>query len=157
MSPNACHLLFFWSLFWPFFSLFCSFCILEPQPWQSWRHSQGSTALTVTDDGSVESRKVEADPQVAVAFQMASLLAASADVVDFDAADKVAISKATATCDPVSTFRTRRRRSWAFHRALICHSWGGTTLRMPPRLLWPKRKRQMVMVNIGRPILRGKY
>ena len=80
--------------------------------------------------------KAEAGPQVAVAFETASLSAASADVVDFDAADKLAVSKATATCGPAPAFGKQRRRSWAFHRALICHGWGGTPLGMPPRLPW---------------------
>ena len=61
--------------------------------------------------------KAGAGPQVAVAFETASLSAASADVVDFDAADKLAVLKATATCGPASAFGKRRRRSWAFHRA----------------------------------------
>ena len=38
-----------------FLSLFCSFCILEPQPCQSRRHSEGSTTPTVANEGSMES------------------------------------------------------------------------------------------------------
>ena len=103
-------------------------------------------------------RKAGAGPQVAVAFENSS------DTTLFrsrsfktNAADKLAVSNATATCGPVPDFGKRRQRSWALHRALIFHIWPGTPLRMPPRLPWPDRNRRMVIVNIGRPILLGNY
>ena len=41
-----------------------------------------------------------------------------------NAADKLAVSKATATYRPAPALGKRQTKSWAFHRALICHRWG---------------------------------
>ena len=48
--------------------------------------------------------KAGTDPQVAVAFETASLSGALADIVYVDAADKLAVLKATATCGPAPAF-----------------------------------------------------
>ena len=81
-------------------------------------------------------RKDGAGPQVSVAFKTASLSAASTYTMSANAPDKLAVSKATATCGSVPAFGKQRRSAWAFHRDLICHGWGGTPIGIPPRLPW---------------------